>query len=196
MKVVLFNGPPGCGKDTVSHMLVQHMEMQGVVSAIKEESLSMPLRHIAYAMTQFQGAFDGADYARFKGVTFAEFRGKTGRQLMIDVSEDFLKPLYGETVMAKMLIERNANFNGVMLVRDSGFQIEVDPLITAYGPHNVYLVNVTRPGKTFEGDSREWVNHPFSSHQMQLPNDGDLAALRSEAGRIYGRLVNQMGWVL
>lgn len=196
MKVVLFNGPPGCGKDTVSHMLVQHMEAQGVTSAVKEDSLSLPLRHIAYAMTQFDGDYDGDDYAKFKGVTFREFGGKTGRQLMIDVSESFLKTTYGIPVMAQMLLQRNSAFHGVLLVRDSGFQIEVDPILDVVGRKNVYLVRVNRDGYDFSNDSREWVHLPQSRHCMDLYNNGSLDDLRVEAGRIYGRLVNQMGWRL
>lgn len=196
MYVVLFNGPPECGKDTVSRMLVEHMEKQGVTCAVKEESLSMPLRHIAYAMTQYKGEYEGEDYARFKCTKFPAFGGKTGRQLMIDVSESFLKPTYGIEVMAEMLIARNEKFDGVLLIRDGGFQIEVNPLIQHYGEDNIYVVRVHRPGKDFFGDSRERVYHPVSRCQMDLWNHAGLDDLRTEAGRIYGRLVNQMGWRL
>lgn len=193
MKVVIFNGPPRSGKDAVSRMLVEHIEAQGVDIPILEESLSLPLRHIAYSMVG--QTYHESTYETFKETPFAEF-GRTGRQLMIDASESFLKPTYGIEVMAKMLIERVKDFNGLLLIRDGGFQIEVDPICEAYGPQNVYIVNCYRNGCSFDGDSREYITHQHSRYRMQFWNQGSLDDLRTEAGRIYGRLVNQIHWVL
>lgn len=195
MYCVIFNGPPESGKDTLSEMLVEHMDSR-IDTAVREESLSLPLRKLAYQMAGWTGEYEGDNYSDFKRAKFEQFGGATGRQLMIDVSERFLKLCYGEDIMAQMLIARNQNFRGLLLIRDGGFQLEVDPLIRAYGVENVYIVNIIRPGKDFTNDSREWINHPRSGSQIQISNDSDLFHLRTEAGRIYGRLVNQMGWVL
>lgn len=198
MKVVLFNGPPRSGKDTLARMLAEKLDKQRVTTPVREVSLSMPLREIAYATTQFAAQMDGPDYEFFKNMVFPEFGGIDGRHLMISISEDWLKPKFGSRVMADMLMARQAiqMFDGVMLVRDSGFQCEIAPLIERYGVDNVYLVRVHRDGCSFDNDSREWVNLPNSIQQMDLYNNGTLDDLRAEAGRIYGRLVNQMGWVL
>lgn len=198
MKVVLFNGPPRCGKDTLAGLLADKMDKQGVTTPVLEVSLSTPLRRIAYAMTGWVGELDGDDYEKFKTVRFNEFGGILGRQVMIDVSERFLKPCYGARVMTDMLMHElmYREFDGVILVRDSGFQSEIDPLVSRYGIDNVYLVRVHRGGCDFANDSREYVNLTRSANQMELYNDGDLDDLRTEAGRIYGRLVNQMGWIL
>ncbi len=194
MCVVGFNGPPESGKDTMADMLADHMDAQGVSASIRMESLSMPLRKVAYAMVDWKGATDGPDYARFKETHFG-LLGVTGRQIMIDVSERFLKPTYGIEVMAKLLLERNEGFHGVLLVRDCGFQIEIDPIAKAVGAKNLYLAQVHRKGKDFSNDSREWVYNPDGGF-MRVDNNGSLEALRTEAGRLYGRLVNQMGWAL
>lgn len=199
MKIVGFNGPPGSGKDTLAAMLYAHVGSQGVpYSLIEEESLSLPLREIAYKIVGYKGDLDGPEYAAFKVKTFPiGFAGTTGRQLMIDTSERFLKPCYGQTVMADMLASRHPYpQDHVLLVRDCGFQCEVQPLIDWVGESNFYLVNVMRPDTDFSNDSREWVNHPNSRMQMQVNNAGSLDDLRVEAGRIYGRLVNQLGWIL
>lgn len=196
MYIVGFNGPPRSGKDTLAQMLEEHMRKQGVPSArIRQDSLSMPLRHIAYAMTGWGGEVDGPNYEKFKEQYFDEFL-KGGRHVMIDVSERFLKPVYGEQIMAKMLLRRHIGFDAVVLVRDMGFQCEVNPLRQWTGGRNLYLVNVERPGCDFTNDSREWVNHNDTGCQMIVRNTGSLDDLRTEAGRIYGRLVNQMGWTL
>jgi len=194
MYVVAFNGPPKCGKDTLSQLLVEYLDSR-VTVPVKQESLSFPLRRIAYAMTDWNAPLDGPGYEDFKLTHFGEF-GKDGRQLMIDVSEKFLKPTYGIPVMAKMLTTRNLGFEGLLLIRDSGFQVEVNELIDIYGAANVYVVNVMRNGCDFSNDSREWVSHRRSGNQMQVNNNFTLDDLATEAGRIYGRLVNQLGWIL
>lgn len=194
MYIVAFNGPPRSGKDTMAEMLANHMDQQGVVTMVVPESLSLPLREIAYAMTGWVGPTDGENYERFKTTCFQQFGGASGRQLMIDVSEKFLKPTYGIEVMANLLIARNSNVApAVLLIRDSGFQIEVGPLIRWVGEDNLYVANVFRDGTSFEGDSREWVYH---KHHAHYENNGSLDDLATEAGRLYGRLVNQLGWKL
>lgn len=194
MYIVAFNGPPESGKDTLAEMLADHMDAQGVTLPVRVESLSLPLRHIAYAMVG--RTYDESTYADFKREYFAQL-DRDGRHLMIDASEQFLKPTYGIEVMAKLLLDRNKDFTGVLLLRDSGFQIEVDPLIRAVDRENCCVVRVIREGKSFEAlnDSREFVQHPSGDRRMMvIANNGTLDDLRTEAGRIYGRLVNQYGW--
>ena len=195
MYIVGFNGPPRSGKDTLAEMLANHMDKHGVTTMIVPESLSLPLREIAYAMTGWQGARDGFTYEAFKTEVFPQLGNRTGRQLMIDVSERFLKAVYGQTIMADLLIARNSRIGpAVLLVRDCGFQCEVDPLESWVGVNNLYMVQMFREGCDFSDDSREYVYTRGKMHQVY--NDSDLDHLQTEAGRIYGRLVNQCGWKL
>lgn len=195
MFAVCFNGPPGSGKDTAAEMLAEHLDSRTDLS-VRQESLSFPLRSIAYAMIEFNGPRTSEAYELFKATSFAAFGGRTGRQLMIDVSESFLKPLYSQQIMSEMLIERNREIDGILLIRDSGFQHEVNLLMRAYGHSNVYVVRVSREGCDFSNDSREWVKHRDIGSAMDLANNGSFDDLRTEVVRIYGRLVNQMGWKL
>lgn len=204
MYIVGFNGPPESGKDSLAEGLMAKIEdLHNIPTRV--ESLSFPLRSIAYAMVGWQGELDGPDYARFKRTVFPAF-GVNGRQLMIDVSEDFLKTKYGTTIMARLLLDRLAGFQGLVLLRDSGFQIEVNPLVDAIGSANFYIARCHRPGKTFEGDSRESVFHPY---RLQKPNgsdvslDGDYYNDESEfiwktdaAAELYGVLTHNLGWKL
>src|SRR3546814_5188498 len=88
----------------------------------------------------------------------------------------------------------NLDFEGILLIRDCGFQIEVDPLEEWVGVENLYLVNLFREGCDLTTDSREYVHTNGKMHQVY--NDSTLDHLQTEAGRIYGRLVNQCGWRL
>jgi len=197
MYVVGFNGPPFSGKDTLAQMLVDKCEAEGVTIAIKQDSLSLPLREIAYKMVSLNYQPNEYNYSKFKETEF-NLGGKpvTGRQLMIDVSEKFLKPVYSQRIMADLLIERNKNFDGLLLIRDCGFQIEVDPLIEAYGHRNLRIVQVHRKGTSFLGDSREWVFPDLGREFTHVCNDGSLDDLRAEAVRIYEQLANFLGWKL
>lgn len=197
MYIVGFNGPPRSGKDTLADMLANHMDAQGVTLPVWMESLSLPLREIAYAMTGWVGTLDGDNYEEFKRTIFPAFNHKDGRHVMIDVSESFLKPMYGIEIMAQLLIARKSGEgfeDGIILIRDCGFQIEVNPLERWVGVDNLYMVQMFREGYDFVGDSREYVYSNGKMHQVH--NDSDLDHLRTEAGRIYGRLVNQCGWKL
>src|SRR3546814_11042184 len=98
------------------------------------------------------------------------------------------------TLFRSLLIQRNLDFEGILLIRDCGFQIEVDPLEEWVGVENLYMVNLFREGCDFTNDSREYVHTNGKMHQVY--NDSTLDHLQTEAGRIYGRLVNQCGWKL
>lgn len=199
MYLIVMNGPPYSGKDTLAQLVLEHIESFNPTTPIKLESLSLPLRSIAYAMVgrvyMTQRTDEWNRYAEFKEEYFPSLE-RTGRQLMIDASEQFLKLNYGIEVMAKLLEARNKDFprNGVMIIRDGGFQIEIEPLIRWVGAENVMIVRVSRPACTFKGDSRESVYHPYERMNMEICNDSDLDYLRTEAGRLYGRLVNSRGW--
>jgi len=192
MYIVIFNGPPRSGKDTLSRLLVEHMDSR-ITAPVLEESLSMPMRHAMFGLLGL--TYSDELYETLKPTIVPGLR-VTGRQLMIDISESFLKPCYGQSVMARLLFDRIHEFPGLVLVRDGGFQIEVDTLSEFIGAENVYVVRVSRDGCDFSNDSREDVYHRNSIGEMTVANNGSLADLATEAGRIYGRLVNQLGWKL
>lgn len=191
MYIIAFNGPPRAGKDTLAGMVAD--KICPITDApVVLESLSLPLRNIAFSMVG--RVYQDSAYESFKNEYF-ERLDRTGRQLMIDASESFLKPTYGIEIMADLLIQRIRRLpaNAIVLVRDSGFQIEVDPLIREVGERNLMVVQVHRKGCDFSKDSREWVYHPTDMN-MQIWNDKPLDYLEVEAGRLIFRLKNQFGW--
>lgn len=198
MYLLLVNGPPRSGKDTFAHLLREHMIKQPKVQAPHIEPLSAPLRRIAYEMVGMRyGDSRAMDYEVFKTTWFPKFQ-RSGRELMIDVSERFMKRNYGDEIFASLLWERvNNSPVNLVIISDSGFQGETNRLASLAGPSNVVVVNVLRNGCSFDNDSREWISHPWASSQhYQIPNNRTLEDLATEAGRIYGRMVNQLGWIL
>src|SRR3546814_7526252 len=82
---------------------------------VKFESLGLPLRHIAHAVVG--RTYEESGYEAFKEEWF-DLLQSDGRHLMIDSSESFLKQCYGQDVMARLLIQRNLDFEGILLIRD------------------------------------------------------------------------------
>ena len=150
-------------------------------------------------------------YPQFGWSKFKSQQHAIGRELMIDVSERFLKPCYGQDIMAKLLrASVPLSFDGLILIRDSGFQCEVDPIIEWVGAENFLVCQVFRDGfDSFENDSREWVWNNYTVERFRrvggeagsmvpmttmITNAGTLDQLKVEAGRLYGRCVNSRGW--
>lgn len=199
MYIVALNGPPYCGKDTVADFLVEHIEAtHEVPPPIKLESLSFPLRSIAYAMVGRMYLEGGENrYDEFKETAYRiGDKTHTGRQLMIHVAEDFLKQKYGQTTLADMLILRNDRMpgNSILIVRDSGFQVEVNPLIRWVGRENIIVARVNRPACNFNNDSREWVFHPDIGCNKEIQNLFGLEELKQETAQLYNFMVGPMGW--
>lgn len=191
MYVIGLNGPPQCGKDTLAMMIKQRIERLGLTIPVRIQPLSYPLREIAFKMVG--KVYDPYYYEAFKETQFMEFGLKTGRELMIDISESFLKPLYGQSIMARMMFKGLAedNFEGLVIVPDNGFTIEASYIHTLVGGDNYYVIRVRRDGCNFDKDSREWVR---VTHDSDLDNDGTLADLELKAAKIVDRLVNDMRW--
>lgn len=184
-RIVLFNGPPRSGKDTAarhvfgrSHTASSHIEGQYFVF----DRMSMPIKK-AFAGTIALpiDKWGNVDYWENHKEEIIKGFGVTYRQWQIDFSERFMKPLYGEDIFAKLFISRakRQHKDAVILVPDCGFDIEYKTLAEHFGINNVIVVEVQRPGHTFEGDSRyylkplsgqDWLRNYVVAH-----NDGTQA---------------------
>jgi DnaJ-class molecular chaperone len=180
MYFIALNGPPGCGKDTAAEMLQHHAQRWGY--GVNLEKLANPIRQMAYAMV---GGGEDRQYDDFKLRTHAPFQ-RTGRQLMIDISESFMKEQYGKSIFAELLLQRcSRKAAGVIhIVSDAGFQQEVSYL-AALG-HEVVTVNILRPGCNFDGDSRQWVRSPHQFREtFMLDNKAGLEELSKQCESLW-----------
>lgn len=188
MYIVGMNGPPRAGKDTIAKMLALHVESKHDTPVLIMP-LSMPMRLMAFAA--IGQTYSIEKYEEYKDMNWSVFDGKTMRQFMIALSEDFMKPKYGQQVWSKAHWLRIKNFVGLVIVTDFGFHHEPAYLEQQVGQYNTVTVNVTRHGKTFDGDSRSYV---YGLQNTHVDNNGNLNDAETEAIRIYGRLLNQFGW--
>lgn len=167
-KIILFNGPPGSGKDTYAMMIQSELNGRGEIV-----KFASPLKTVA--MHLYCGGdsrlFHEYDLDQEKKVTPSPvFLGKTCRQVQIDISEEYMKPMHGQQVFGKLLAQNleqkteAGDGTEVFLVSDSGFRPEAEVLVEQFGPQNVMLVRIHREecpvddeGK-FVGDSRGYIN--------------------------------------
>ena len=181
--IVLFvNGPPQSGKDKLATYLAEALE--GSVYVAKFAS---PIE----GFLQHCLGLTNAEYIKWREEDKDEVftglpnpDGLTFRQIMIDFSEDFMKPKFGDAVFGHLAVKRTLElFNGfdVVIFSDSGFQEEFNTFReTIPGVHS-YLFRVHRDGKTYEGDSREYV---VDRVIYDVDNNGTLEELRDYASSV------------
>lgn len=169
-KLILFNGPRHSGKDTAALHCVR-------TYGAHHFKMSQPLKGGIKAI------FDLSDeqvewLESIKTDPSAALFGKSYVDLQISLSEDWLKQLYGDSIFGrlaadKLIVARAENPDQELYVcSDSGFASEAWPVIKLFGPENTLLVRITRPGKTFTGDSRSYIELDGIT-AIALNNDGD-----------------------
>ena len=94
--------------------------------------------------------------------------GVTVRQLLIDMSEKWMKPCYGKDIFGKIAAERvseamqlSDHFGeepyDLYVFSDCGFDAEVHHVLKLFGNENAILIRLHRDGCTYEGDSRSYI---------------------------------------
>jgi len=171
-KIILINGPPRSGKDTVGQILRLHFHatVDKFARVLKEKA------HTLYGMgTLAHGAYESK-----KEDPLPVFLGKTPREVYIALSETYYKPLHGIDIFGKLLWQDIRNVDGIIAITDSGFEPEARYLIDQVGAENVRLIRVYRPGCDFSGDSRSYINLGPEVGTFDLVNDGTLQGLEHE----------------
>lgn len=158
MKIILFNGPPHSGKDTLAGLVQQQVDNSEIVK------FAAPLKSVVKELycNGSQLLFDLMDSPERKNLPDDQFFGISCRQAQINVSEVFLKKVHGERVFGKILaatIKKKAEA-GIenFLVSDSGFEPEAAELIDQFGAENIVLLKLIRQGTSYEGDSRSYID--------------------------------------
>lgn len=151
-KVLLLNAPPGAGKDYAAMRISYALGCEG-------RSFKAPMFEIAKAITgltheEFFNIYDDRDK---KELPQLEFHGLSPREFMIWISEDVIKPKFGNDFFGAASANACNPDTGAVF-SDSGFASEVFPLACRFGAENIYVCQFTRNGKVFgKSDSREYL---------------------------------------
>lgn len=188
MYIIGMNGPPRSGKDSIGKRLGQMLtERREIVPLIL--ALSQPIRESVYALLGVQYAEE--HYEANKDLPQALFGGKSIRQVMIDLSEKFVKPLYGQDFWSRRAdVSIHQWEDTVTIITDFGFPPEREFFAGEYGLNCNLLVRLHRDGFDFRSDSRDYLlSH---ANVIDVDNDGTID---DAAEKIYEMLI-ALGWQL
>jgi len=154
--VILLNGPPGSGKDTIADL---------IVSSHKAEHLRFKTK--LYEITALLNNIDLETFIKYATdretkESLVLDRGLTPRALLIEASENVIKPYYGEDYFGIVVGETiRDSYSDLFVISDGGFVDELIALIDAAeltgDDINITVIKLFRDGCTFDNDSREYL---------------------------------------
>lgn len=153
MYVILLNGPPGSGKDTIGYELCYTLESLGYVSDMHK--FASPIKD---ALTSF---FDLEPYVieEDRDINIPD-TDVTYRKALISLSQNWAKPLFGDDIFAKIaagLVCRYYSINDFIIITDCGFLEEATSFMANLKCRGM-LVRIHREGTSYEGDSRSYLS--------------------------------------
>jgi len=180
-KIVIFNGPPGSGKSEAAKWSC--LKLGGVQVDFKQRLLDVASCMSGMDEEEWYDIYDNRnDPSRPRKETPLEpLGGLSQRQLLIKISEEWMKPTFGQDVFGKALVNQiKTAYNpfGVFFSGDGGFKWEVAPVVEHFGKENVMLVRIFRKGCSFDGDSRNYLPLDMFDVGEDLYNNSTLEVFR------------------
>jgi hypothetical protein len=151
MAIIVFNGPPGTGKDEACLFFKQkgftHLSFK---------------YHLFRATTEFYDVslewfMDGYDDRAIKERPEYCLDGFSRREALIYVSEEIIKPMYGKDYFGVMSAKEIIDTQDYCF-SDGGFVEELIPIINKFGAEGITIIQLTREGCDFSSDSRRYFN--------------------------------------
>ena len=173
--IVIFNGPPGSGKDEAASL---YKEMYGFKSlSFKHQLFKETIEHFGVKKDWFMEGYEDRERKEIKEFALKNY---SRREAMIHVSEDIIKPQKGLDHFGKLVAEEIED--GVhYAVADGGFVEELKPLIERVGAENVVIVQITRDGHDYSSDSRRYFNgNLIKEYTIQFETPIDSAYVLEE----------------
>ena len=168
-KVIILNGPPGSGKDTIADAMkserVAHLEVKAKLFSQAIEMSGIRSYH------WFPRYYD----RKLKETPWDLLGGLSQREFLIKISEEWVKPIFGKNyygVVAGKAAENELLYGNNVVFSDGGFQEEFDTIKSIVGDENILLVRLHREGTSWEGDSRGYLKN--SDWEVDIENNGTV----------------------
>ncbi len=168
-RLVILNGPPSSGKDSIVKAVVEQNPED--FNHVEFKAKLIQITKVIYDISDER--WDEVYTTVGKEQPLEELEGLSPRQALIKVSEEVIKPNFGNDYFGKSLV-RATKPNMINLCSDGGFLEELKPCVEKLGYDNVLLIQLFRDGCTFEGDSRNYINDVDTVRTTELENNDTL----------------------
>lgn len=150
--IVIFNGPPGSGKDEAASYFKENFGFGNL--SFKYQLFKQTIEHFEVNEEWFMEGYDNREVKEKKEVALGD---RSRREAMIYMSEDIIKPREGKDFFGRCVAEEIEE-GKIYALADGGFYEEIIPIVEKVGAENVVLVQLTRIGHDFSSDSRRYFN--------------------------------------
>lgn len=190
MKIVIFNGQPGSGKDQACEFAVLGEDHLATHFSFKHRLINITLSIFGIDWWSWDSRYQDRV---LKEQPWDRLNGLTQRQALITVSEEMIKPIFGKDFFGKAAVDYihediemskdvGAEIPDLYVCSDGGFNEEIVPLCEAFGAENIYIVRIERDGCSWEGDSRNWITSDEvpDNNYITIFNNGTLEEFKEE----------------
>lgn len=155
-KVVIFNGPPNSGKDYIGEALLKRCEMDAGIFMYKERLYQILAAIYGYDVNDLTLH---CKKRSVKDIPTNYFEGLSPRQALIKVSEEAVKPAFGDDYFGKVMLKRifDAGIE-LAIITDAGFVKEVEPLVLNPHIERIIIVRLFAEDCSFDKDSRNYLS--------------------------------------
>ena len=174
-KIFVLNAPKQCGKDTAANVLAGNFGFEK--AGFKDPMFDMLAASLGMS-DAFGHVMELYETQGWKDTPNNRLGGKTPRDMMIHISENFFKPFFGPDIFGQRLAEGIMNTEEMFgevswVISDCGFDAEVKALNEQF-PDRVVIVQFEREGfRDFGDDSRDWVNiQDIPTYKMDTTHTG------------------------
>ena len=164
--IILLNGPPGCGKDTVAEYITKKYNFTHL--QFKKNLIDVTKRFLKIEDENWESYYSRKDQkiiCRPSPLSLSdpeitkEREFISIRQFMIFMAEEVLKPTFGKGIFAKNMLTTSQVWNENFVISDLGFAEEINQIMEETGAvrSKRVIVRIDREGCNFLQDSRDWV---------------------------------------
>lgn len=156
--IIILNAPPHCGKDTIADTLRDNHKF--AKTEFKHTMFSAALALSGLSKEEYMSRYNNRD---LKEKPWDKLGGLSCREFMIHISEEVMKPLFGQDVFGKRAssacdFAMTCGYNHIVF-SDGGFIDEVKAL--SESGHKVLVARLRREGFDFGNDSRDYLYPDF-----------------------------------